>query len=203
MLPIVTAAVEGDIDEAVVTKILEHLRLERGPCHIGRGRGKLLQRLPSYNAAAQFQPWFVLMDLDAGLTGRCAADFLNEHLRNPSPHMFCRLAVQQVEAWLLGDSDSLAAFLSTPLSAIPRNPDECSNAKDAMVAIGQRSRRKATREGMVPRPASGRSVGPEYSGLMIEYALWHWRPAEAQQRSASLDRCLRRLADLAECDHQP
>jgi hypothetical protein len=195
--PAVTAAVEGDIDEAVVAKILEHLGLEEGPCHICRGQAKLLERLSSYNEAAQFQPWVVLTDLDAGATGRCVGEFLREHLPRPSRHMYCRVAVQQVEAWLLGDVDALAAFLSTPLSAIPSSPDDCRNAKEAMIQAGRRSRRRATRDGMAPRHGSDRSVGPEYTGLMIEYALYHWRPDEARQRSPSLNRSLIRLVELA------
>lgn len=162
------------------------------------GNPSCLGVLSSYNAAAQRQPWFVLTDLDAGLTGRCVGDFLAEHLPEPSAHMYCRLAVQQVEAWLLGDAESLAGFLSVANSAIPRTPDDCPNAKEAMVNVSRRSRRRTTREGMVPRSASGRSVGPEYAGMLIEYALYHWRVGQAAHRSPSLKRCLSRLVEMTD-----
>jgi hypothetical protein len=192
----VSGAVEGAIDEAVLATVAEHVGFDLGVCHVNDGIRRLLTRLPGFNAAAEFEPWVVLADLDGGLSGRCAGDFLATHLPNPAQFMYFRLAVQQVEAWLLADRAALAAFLSVREAHIPPDPDGCVNAKDAMVNVARRSRRRVIREGMVPKEGSGRSVGAGYTSLMIEFSLYHWRPDRAQISSASLARSLARLAAI-------
>ena len=49
---------------------------------------------------------------------------------------------------------------------------------------------------MVPRPGSGRLVGPAYASRLIEYAEAHWRPEVAGQCTDSLRRCRERLVQL-------
>ena len=53
------------------------------------------------------------------------------------------------------------------------------------------------RDDMVPREGSGRSIGPAYVSRIIEFALSHWRPAEASHRSESLRRAIACLNNLA------
>jgi hypothetical protein len=49
---------------------------------------------------------------------------------------------------------------------------------------------------MVPRPASGRSVGPAYASRLIEFARSAWRPEIAAERSESLRRAIASLERL-------
>ncbi len=68
-----------------------------------------------------------------------------------------------------------------------------------MVDIARQSRRRQVRLDMVPRPSSGRVVGPAYTSRLIEFVrdIEHgWRPAEAARSSESMGRCLRAIERL-------
>lgn len=195
MRPPVSGAVEGLVDRAVAGALLRHASLESGPVHVKGGKANLITRLEGYNAAARFSPWLVLIDLDRDEP--CAAAFVARHLPNRATGMHMRVAVRQVESWLMADADGLCSFLSVPRSRVPDHPDACEDAKQEMVAVARRSRRRVVREEMLPRPRSGRAVGPAYSSRLIEFVNTRWRPSHAATRSESLNRSLERLRELA------
>ena len=192
----ISVAVEGLIDEAVLRRLVEQTGAQLGPVHGRNGKAQLLQRLNGYNSAARFQPWIVLVDLDQDAD--CAPPFRAMHLPTSAPDMCFRVAVREVEAWLMADRDALASFLSLPAARIPHQPDVEVDPKRKLVEIARLSRRRAIREGMVPRPESGRAVGPAYTSIMIEFSQTKWRPAVAEQTSDSLRRCRVRLQELIE-----
>ena len=168
----VTGAVEGDIDEAVLDAIAGQTGFEVGVCHVTRGQARLLLQLPGFNNAARFSPWVVLTDLDGGDSGLCAPDLRSVATAKPcDAHVLPlgRTAGRSVAAF---DAAALSTFLSVPPTAVPARPDgRMPQCKAKMVDLARRSRRRAIRDGMVPSPGSGRTVGPEYAGLMIEFAL--------------------------------
>lgn len=193
--PAVSGAVEGLVDRAVATALLQHVQLEAGPIHVKGGKPNLLARLADYNNAARYSPWLVLVDLDRD--DECAATFVGRHLPNPAVDMHLRVAVRQVESWLMADGERLSTFLSVPRSSVPSEPDGCQDAKRELVTLAGRSRRRAVRDEMLPRPRSGRAVGPAYSSRLIEFVNTSWRPEHAAGRSESLGRCIRRLVEVA------
>jgi hypothetical protein len=191
----VSGAVEGLVDRAVATALLHHVRLQAGPVHVKGGKPNLLARLDGYNNAARFSPWLVLVDLDRH--DECAAAFVRQHLPDPAAGMHLRVAVRQVESWLMADAEELSTFLSVPRSSVPSDPDRCEDAKRDMVMLSGRSRRRLVRDEMLPRPRSGRAVGPAYTSRLIEFVSTRWRPEHAAMRSESLERCVRRLLEVA------
>jgi hypothetical protein len=112
-----------------------------------------------------------------------------------------RVVVREIEAWLLADRERFSSFFSVPASAVPDQPDELPDPKSTLLAAVTRSRRKAIRMDMLPRPGSGRQVGAAYTSRSIEFASDHdqgWRPDVAAQGSTSLSSCLTRLDSLIE-----
>ena len=193
-LVIVSAAVEGPADEAVLHRLADLAGLMLGTVYGKRGKQQLLQRLGGYNQAARRLPWVVLVDLDADAD--CAVPFRASWLPKPSAGMCFRVAVREVEAWLLADREHIATFLSVPLGYVPSDPEALPNPKQTVVSLAARSRRRDIREDLVPRPGSGRVVGPAYTSGMIEFTERDWRPDVAAQSADSLRRCvdcLRRL----------
>ena len=69
----ITAAVEGDIDEAVVRSLIEYAQAKTRAVYGRNGKTHLQQRLSGYNQAARFSPWIVLVDLDRD--AECALPF--------------------------------------------------------------------------------------------------------------------------------
>lgn len=191
----ISAAVEGIVDEAVVRKLIAHAGATPGPVYGKQGKSLLRQRIAGYNNAARWTPWVVLVDLNHD--GDCAPPLRSAWLGQPAAHLCFRVAVRMVEAWLLADTERVAAFLGIARSKVPANPEGLDEPKTMMVNLARSSRRKAIREDMVPREGGGRQVGPAYSSRLIEFASSSWRPDVAAARSDSLRRaidCLRRLA---------
>lgn len=195
--PTISAAVEGMVDEAVLCRLVEQAGGVSGPVYGKNGKQWLRQKIQGYNSAAFHSPWIVLVDLDHD--AECAPPLRQDWLPNPAPGLCFRIAVRAIESWLLGDREHLSAFLGVGVSKIPADPDAVEDPKLAMVNLAQSSRRHDIRADMVPRPGSGREVGPAYSSRLIEFvttASNSWRPEVAATRSDSLNRCLRCLRKL-------
>lgn len=194
---IVSAAVEGMVDEAVVHRLIAYTGGQSGPVYGKNGKHALRTRINGYNNAARHARWLVLVDLDQD--ANCAPPLLHDWLPAPASLLCFRIAVRQVEAWLMADIERLASYLSVARSRVPREPEGLLNAKTVMVNVARQSRR-AIRQDMVPREGSGRSVGPAYTSRLVEYVETQWRPEVAAQHAESLRRaiaCLERLVEQA------
>ncbi len=170
-----------------------------GPMYGKNGKPDLLRRVLGYNSAAVNSPWVVLVDLDHDAA--CAPPFCERWLPNPARLMCFRVAVREVESWLLADRESLARFLRVPVARIPEIPETVDDPKQCMVSLARSSRQRRIREDMVPRQGSGRVVGPAYTSRLIEFVTdvaSGWKPDIAASRSESLRRCLSRLRHLVE-----
>lgn len=192
----ILGAVEGLVDEAVLRSLVREAGAKPGTIHGKNGKAHLHNRLGGYNQAARHLPWVVLVDLDHDED--CAPPLVISWIPKPAPLMRFRVAVREVEAWLLADKERLARFLSVAVTKVPRSPDAVDDPKQTMVNLARQSRRRDIREDMVPRPASGRYVGPAYASRLIEFVESSWRPAIAAGNSDSLRRCRQRLGELVQ-----
>ncbi len=194
---LISGAVEGPTDEAVLRRLVQDCGGLAGTVYGKNGKGRLLQRIGGYNLAARHHPWVILVDLDRD--DDCAPTFVKRHLESPAPHLCFRVAFREVEAWLLADRERFSSFFGIPLSKVPARPEELLDPKRAVVDLARISRRKEVRQDMVPRPESGRTVGPAYTSRIIEYVRnleKGWRPAVGAESADSLRRCLRCLERL-------
>jgi len=189
-------AVEGDVDEAVLRRIFVEVGATPVAVYGKSGKDNLTQRLPAYNAAARFWPWVVVRDLNHD--AQCAPELAAKILPNPSERMCFRVAVHEIEAWLMADNERIAQYLGIPRDEVPPNPDGDPNPKERVVALASGSRFRRIREEMTPRPGAGRVIGPAYNSRLIEFARSHWRPEFAAQNSPSLRKCLSRVRALTE-----
>lgn len=195
----VSGAVEGLVDEAVVERLVEDVGAFPGPVHGKNGKPRLRARINGYNDAARFSPWIVLVDLDQ--EADCAPPLVRAWLPAPAPQMCFRVAVREVEAWLLADRARIARFLSVRAADVSGDPEALPDPKLALVDLARRSRRREIREDMVPRPGSGRAVGPVYTSRLIEFVTDRqrgWRPSIAARSADSLARCIQRLRSMVE-----
>jgi hypothetical protein len=198
-LAYVSGAVEGPSDEAVLRRIVVSRGAEVHRVQIQNGKANLRRALPGYNNAAQRDPWLVLVDLDQD--SDCPAALASEWLPTPSAYMRFRVVVRQIESWLLADAERFASFFAVRRNGIPGAPDQLQDAKAALLAVVANSRRRVIRQDMIPRPSSGRRVGPVYTSRLIEFASnvdEGWRPEVAADHSPSLARCVSRLNELLE-----
>ncbi len=193
----ISAAVEGTVDEAVVRRLILDSGGFPGQVYGKNGKASVKASIRGYNHSARYRPWLVLVDLDHDAD--CAPELCARWLPNREPKMCFRVAVREVEAWLLADRERLAAFLSVPVTRFPANLESEHDPKQVLVSLAARSRRRAIRDDIAPRPGSARPVGPAYTSRMMEFVTAPqsgWRPDVAAERSDSLRRCLNSLKQL-------
>jgi len=184
--------VEGLTDEVVAKRLLAHVGLVPGKSFGKSGKANLLARLPNYNQAARHSIWFAMIDLDNDAV--CASQAIARWLPEKAQDMVLRVVVKAVEAWLMADIESMAAFLHVSPSLFPGNPDGEENPKEKLLNIARRSTNTTIRNDFVPRQGSGTSEGPEYATLLNEFTTKYGRPEEAAKRSSSLNRCINALS---------
>jgi hypothetical protein len=106
------------------------------------------------------------------------------------PNLLFRVAVQEVEAWLLADRSAFATFLGISRDLIPDNAEQVDNPKEFVVSLARRSRKRDVRESLVPREGSTARVGRDYNGRLVSFVNADWQAVEAQKRSPSLKRTM-------------
>ena len=190
----VCVATEGLIDTAVVRRICQEVKLEISADYGESGKNRLDGALAGYNAAARHGSWLVLRDLDTDAD--CAPTLRARLLAVPASGMAFRIAVREIEAWLIADLHSFAQYFSIPVGRVSTGPESIHRPKEYLVNLVRRSRSRTIRDDVVPRDGSRARVGPGYAGRMIEFASTVWSPHGASVRSDSLKRCLARLSHL-------
>jgi len=193
-VPPVPCLVEGTLDEVVVRKLLDTSALEPAAFYL-ESLPAFKTRLKAFNQAARHMSWFALCDLD---DDDCAPGRARDFLPDPASGMCFRVAVRAVETWLLADRACIARYLRISSDLIDPDPERLPAPKSHLVSLARRSRSRSIREGLVPAEGDSRTVGPEYTLLMSEFARERWNPVRAVTRSPSLRRALVRFQTLAE-----
>jgi hypothetical protein len=192
----INLAIEAALDEEVLRKLL--LQAGRGyvigTSYGGRGSGYLRKTVPGFNFAARGTPFAVLTDLD---TEPCPAALIRNWLPQPQhPNLIFRVAVREVEAWLLAHREAMARFLGIREDLVPREVDDLRDPKGALIDLARRSRIRELREAIVPRRGSTASIGPDYNGCLTGFVREYWKVNLAAQSSPSLQRALTRIGEF-------
>ena len=192
----IKAVVEGDVDAAVVRRLAAEAQLQIAEVHVRGGKEKIRSRIGAYARAAEHLAFFVLVDLDREF--ECAPGLVSEWIEQPKPRLCFRVAVKAIEAWLLADQEACARFLRVRRASIPDRPEDVADPKAKLVDLARSSSDRSLRADIVPRPGSGRVVGPAYSSRLIEFvnAQDGWSPVSAAQSADSLGRARRSLTRL-------
>src|SRR5687768_12681237 len=117
----VSIAVEGQSDVAVVERVLAFVGCSIDAIYGRVGKAQIDSSLHGYNNAARFAPWLVLRDLDSDAA--CPSALARQLLPAPATWMRFRIAVREVESWLLADPDELSEYMRVSRNLIPNNPD--------------------------------------------------------------------------------
>ncbi len=191
----VSALVEGPIDEAVARRLVHESDLEFDTCYGKKGIGYLKQKIAGFNMAATGQTILAIADfMDAGF--ECPAAMVENWLPNRHANMIFRIAVREIESWLLADRTHVAEFLKVAQVHIPRNPENLNDPKQALVNLARRSKSRRIQDSLAPKPGSSAHVGPLYVAEITKYVRTTWDVVAARQASTSLDKCLARLEAL-------
>lgn len=184
--------VEDVLSETVMRRLLEQVGFQgESTFRMMRGNGKIRQGMPKFAvAASRFFPHIVLTDLDRY---PCPLALMETWNMGSLPEaLLFRIAVHEVESWLMADREKFAASLSLPIGKVPLNPDLEPDAKQCLFGLIRKSRKRRLRKELLP--TVGSHIGPLYNDFFCQFVREHWQVEEAAKHSPSLGRSLDRLA---------
>ena len=182
--------VEDELSEWVVRRALSTRpgRYAVGSVFGKEGFGYLKRQTPAFNHAAKHCPFLLLTDLDQNL---CPSQLIEEWLGSPRhPHLLLRVAVREVESWLLGDPVGLSVFLGLRKTFVVANPENLVNPKGELLKLAMMSPRRLIREAIVYRDESSGTLkqGPDYNSALGRFVTKDWEIEQARLKCRSLDR---------------
>lgn len=191
----VTLIFEDDLSEAVMTKILMQFSGKYEICqsYSGNGFGYLKTNIRGFNQASVVNPHFMLTDLD---NYECPVALKNDWIDFKLNNNFIfRIAVREVESWILADRQGLAKFFNVSLINFPLNPDLEPNPKNTLIELAKRSKKREIREDVVPINKNA-AIGPNYNGCLTEFVYKNWSIDNAVLQSESFRRAYEKLRDF-------
>jgi hypothetical protein len=187
-------AVEDALSEAVVRKLIAITRPDLNISVVlgKRGRGYIQTKARDLNKTARSVPVFILADLDRPVP--CPFDLINQWLPPfRAPGLLVRVAVMEVESWVMAHREAFASHLGVPLHRIPPDTDTIARPKEFVVGLARMSKRKTIREDLVPSAGSTSAVGPAFNTTVSRFVTEMWDPGAASTASPSLRRAVNRL----------
>ncbi len=182
---------EDQISEFVMAKLVEctgKYRIDK--TYSEGGFGYIKRNLNGFNNASKGCPFFILTDLD---TGDCAPSLIKSWLKVPAqPNLIFRVAVREIEAWLLADIEGFSEFAGLSIANFPKNPEELADPKLILLNLIRKCRKRAIKEDILPRDEFA-ATGPNYNGRLAEYVTFFWNIQRACKRSGSLQKAVHHL----------
>lgn len=187
--------VEDLLSEAIARRLLSIAedRMVVTTVKIAGGFGEIRKRMADYNRAAKAVPFFILADLDRD-KGACAPQLRKAWLpHGNNPLLLFRIAVPQVEAWLLADQEGLATFFGIAPDLVTTAPEALPDAKATLIELAKHSPKAFLRRALLPAPGSDARLGPGYNTQLCAFAQSTWNLTRARRTSASLDRAIKAI----------
>ncbi len=141
---------------------------------------------------------FIITDLD---NRRCAGMMIREWFSIPSPQpislpmeLLFRIAVREVESWILADRKAWAKYIKIPVDNWPRTPDQLADPKQYLLNVIRSKGRKKAHKEMLPLGTA--HIGPRYNEILSEFIASQWSPPRAAALSPSLKRSIDALCRI-------
>lgn len=190
----VAIATEDELSEALCQKLVSEvglrsfLQLRRG------GNGYLRSRMDAFCKMAQNYPVIVLTDQDKT---PCASHLISDWLKNKivPENLLLRVAVREVEAWLLADDAAIRDHFGVNVRA--PNIESIDDPKQFLLEAMRKSTR-AIRNSLVDVRRGKAACGVGYNNELVNFVDEAWDPTRASLNSDSLARMRRRLFELAQ-----
>lgn len=192
----ILVAVEDQLSAAVMRRLIavsgKSLVIDR--VFVAGGNGPLKAGVERFIAASHALPHVVLTDLDSS---PCPLALLRAWRADRLPsRVLIRVAVREVEAWLMADRSGIAEFLSVPVVKVPASPEAEIDPKQTLVGLARKSRKRRLAQELAPQAGSSNRVGPLYNAHLVEFASSIWDVERARERAPSLDRAMHRLSEF-------
>ena len=156
------------------------------------GYGYIKSNLQKFNLASSNFVYFILTDLDKH---DCAPSLRTQWIPPYTYHenMIFRIAVREVEAWLLADRLNFAKFLGISNNLIPEFPETLTDPKTTLIQLASKCKTRSIKEAIVPDPKTRAKQGPDYNGSLSHFVFQSWNIDIAKKNSLSLQRAITHL----------
>lgn len=193
----VALATEDALSEAIGQRLVKDSAGQLSVALLLRrdGFGYLKSKIRNFCELARRMPVLLITDLDNEQCPMTLIGTWSRHDVVPDQLMF-RVAVRQIESWLLADREGLASFLTVSVQRLPGNPDDLTDAKRFLLQLASRAPRQI-RDELVADPDATAAQGLGYNALLSSFVRSRWNPSRAARRSDSLARARSRLTELA------
>lgn len=200
MTPI-SIATEDELSEAIALRLISEIPTPHFIQHTLRksGNGYLRSKMDSWYQMAQHQVMLVLTDLDRA---NCLVEFRNQWLTVAPPNnLLFRIAVREVESWVLADHDAMRGLIGTR-GTLPAEPDELADPKQFLLKLAKTAP-KQVRQDLLKGLDGPLAQGLGYNARLVELINDEWNPQRAAERSPSLARARMRLAEVVGAFTEP
>ena len=199
----VYAYVEDEPTEAVLKKMIEYVNSYsrnrflfcNGAPVITRGYGNLKNTACRFIRAEKSGIWSIFVtDLDQFETvhSLCNNWFGLSCFRQLPSQMIFRIAVREVESWIIADKEGIAEFLNVAVANFTDLPDNISDPKQFIFkVIRHKCRNKKYKEML---PLRGQAIGIEYNPQIVSFITNNWNIENAMNKSPSLKRAIQCFA---------
>jgi hypothetical protein len=193
----IALATEDELSEAVGLRLVEELSTTCAVTLMFRRSrfGYLKSRLDMFCRIARRQPVLLMTDLDNCI---CAPDLIAQWMgrRNHPQKLIFRVAVREVEAWLLADHVAMQALFGKKIRNLPEQPDTLGDPKRTLLTLARKAPR-AIRKDLIVEQGTIASQGIGYNVRLCAFVRETWNPERAAVRSDSLRRVRERLEQLS------
>lgn len=193
----INIATEDELSEAIGVKIVSecipefsvHLKLRKS------GFGYLKKKLSVFCEIAKREPVLLITDLDQS---RCPSALIASWMVDVKPpqDFIFRVAIREIESWLLADQRAIRKIIGAQASTLPRNLDDIDNPKDLLLRLVERGAARDVKRDLLIKRGEVAAQGLGYNDRLCKHIEAEWNPERAAQRSDSLERMLRRLKEL-------
>ena len=166
-----------------------------GAVYSNAGFGYLKKQAGAFNNAAKGCPFLLLTDLDQHV---CPPVLIRSWLDQPlHEHFLLRVAVREVEAWLLADVRNLARFLRIRREPVLIPPEQIPDPKRELLTLAWSSSSRDIREALVWQDEHGQfRQGPDYNGRLSIFIQNHWDIQLSRTKTRSMEALFRALGRL-------
>jgi hypothetical protein len=184
--------VEDRLSEAVGRRLIGHClgdNIETKTL-MKDGQGYLFSNLRSkFFTLATHNFVLVITDLDRKV---CAPALIAEWMpkSNKPEKLLFRVAVREIESWILADIDGFAQFLGIGVANMPREVESIDDPKRKLIDLARKSKNRQLREELLPSKSSKAKQGLGYNDLLVPFVQSNWNVEAAQQNSNSLNRAI-------------
>lgn len=211
MMKSIVLVAEDILSRAVIRQIIDEFSL---PLMIGseepiRG-AEIRQKIYNYNRLASKENVVVLVDMDEyDYPAHLAQSWFGGSGEALSPEMQFLVAFNEVELWLLSDTEAFSKYLGVSIDVIPpcqtisgRTPDrvEIKLPYKASLFIMKDMLSVSSKESLKTKliPVRGAKKGPAYNTALLPFVTDKWQIRNAMKRSYSLTRAVRKLKNLSD-----